>query len=238
MTKQIAERIASIRERISQAAARAGRRESDIRIVAVAKQQPAEAVQAAVDAGIADIGENYVQEAQAKAALVRGCVRWHMVGHLQRNKVKAAIQLFRLIHSVDSVALLQSIEERARQASLPAVDVLFEVNLGGESSKSGVPPEQLEPLFGAATECSHVRVCGLMCIPPPPKCPEDSRPYFRRLRELRDHWQIQGGTWSSVRELSMGMSDDFEVAVEEGATLLRIGRAIFGERQGNTVRVN
>ncbi|GBD26916.1 hypothetical protein HRbin30_02259 [bacterium HR30] len=230
MTRTIAERIASIRERIAQAAARVGRPASDIRIVAVAKLQPAEAVQAAVDAGIEDIGENYVQEARAKAGLIRGSVRWHLVGHLQRNKVKAALELFTLIHSVDSIELLHTIETRALQSGRNRVDVLFEVNLAGEASKAGVAPSQLEALFAAAQHCPHVRVCGLMCIPPPPRHAEDSRPYFQKLRALRDHWQGRVGAQLSLHELSMGMSDDFEIAVEEGATLLRIGRAIFGER--------
>ncbi|MCX8072151.1 MAG: YggS family pyridoxal phosphate-dependent enzyme [Candidatus Binatia bacterium] len=230
MTQDIPARIRAIRDQIARAAARADRAPEDVRIVAVAKTQPPATVQAAVDAGIEDIGENYVQEAQAKAASVHGTVRWHLVGRLQRNKVKAALQLFSLIHSVDSVALLNALEARARDAGRTSVDVLFEVNLAGEASKAGVAPDALEALFAAALRCPHVRVCGLMCIPPPPTKPEDSRPYFRQLRELRDYWQRQLPN-APLHELSMGMSDDFAVAVEEGATLLRIGRAIFGERR-------
>ncbi|GIW05187.1 MAG: YggS family pyridoxal phosphate enzyme [Thermomicrobiales bacterium] len=230
MTQEIADRVALVRERIERAARRTGRHPSEVRIVAVAKTQPPAAIQAAVDAGIEDIGENYVQEARAKAGMVRGPVRWHMVGHLQRNKVKTALEIFSLIHSVDSLALLEAIEGRARQAGLPRVDLLFEVNLAGEASKTGVAPAALEALFRAVRDCRHVCVRGLMCIPPPPQRAEDSRPYFRQLRELRDHWRRLGLPQAPLQELSMGMSDDFEVAVEEGATFVRIGRAIFGVR--------
>ncbi len=230
MTGNITERIASVRDRIAQAAARSGRSAPDVRIVAVAKQQPPEAVQAVIDAGIEDIGENYVQEARTKAGLVRGPVRWHMIGHLQRNKVKAALPLFTLIHSVDSIDLLHTLEARARQLGRDRVDILFEVNLAGEASKAGVAPEDLEGLFAVARTCPRLWVCGLMCIPPAPREAEENRPYFQKLRELRDQWRGRAGPQASLHELSMGMSEDFEVAVEEGATLVRIGRAIFGER--------
>jgi pyridoxal phosphate enzyme (YggS family) len=230
MNTDVAARVAQVRERVATAALRCGRSPSEVCIVAVAKTQPVEAVQAAVDAGITNIGENYVQEAQAKAAKVRGPVRWHMVGHLQRNKVRAALQLFAMIHSVDRVALLEEIEARAENLGREFVDVLFEVNLGGEATKSGVAPHALGELFAALERCPRVRVRGLMCIPPPTASAERSRPFFRRLRELRDQWQAAVRGQAELTELSMGMSDDFEVAIEEGATMVRIGRALFGER--------
>lgn len=230
MIADIASRVARIRERVAAAAARCGRQRSEVRIVAVSKQQPAEAIQAVVDAGILDIGENYVQEARAKAVHVHGPVRWHLVGHLQRNKAKAALELFTCIHSVDSAALLETLDARARQLGRAEVDVLFEINLGGEATKSGVSPEQVPLLFAALERCPHIRVRGFMCLPPPPQTPEQSRPYFRQLRQLRDTWAGRAPQRATLEELSMGMSDDFEVAIEEGATMVRIGRALFGER--------
>jgi hypothetical protein len=215
----IAANIAAVRARIAAAAARADRDAASVRLIAVAKTKPAEAVRAAVAAGVRDIGENYVQEALAKRAAVGGAVRWHLIGHLQRNKAARALEIFDLIHSVDNAALGAALARHAAARGMRA-RVLVEVNVGGEASKSGVPPAALPALLERLRD-PQLSVEGLMTVPPPGP-PEDVRRHFRRLRALRDA--------AGLRELSMGMTDDFEVAVEEGATMVRIGRAIFGER--------
>jgi len=215
----VAGNLAAVRARIAAAAARAGRDAAAVRLVAVSKTQPAERVRAAVAAGVRDIGENYVQEAATKRAAVGGDVRWHLIGHLQRNKAARALELFDLIHSVDSVALAEALARHAAARGAPA-RALVEVNVGGEASKSGVAPEALPALLERLRDPSLV-IEGLMAVPPPGS-PDEVRDHFRRLRALRDA--------AGLRELSMGMTDDFEVAIEEGATMVRIGRAIFGAR--------
>ena len=215
----VASNLAAVRARIAAAAARAGRDAAAVRLVAVSKTQPAERVRAAVAAGVRDIGENYVQEAATKRAAVGGDVRWHLIGHLQRNKAARALELFDLIHSVDSVALAEALARHAAARGAPA-RALVEVNVGGEASKSGVAPEALPALLERLRDPSLV-IEGLMAVPPPGS-PDEVRDHFRRLRALRDA--------AGLRELSMGMTDDFEVAIEEGATMVRIGRAIFGAR--------
>jgi pyridoxal phosphate enzyme (YggS family) len=222
---EIADRLGAVRDRIAAAARRAGRVPGGVRLVLASKTQPPAAVIAAYTAGGRDFGENYVQEALTKQAAVgaRAGLRWHLIGHLQSNKAKAAAGAFDLIETLDSTHLAQAL---ARAQAQPRVQVLIEVNLGAEASKSGVASARVEALIAAARE--QVDILGLMAIPPAGKNPEDSRPYFARLRTLRD--ELARNTGLSLSELSMGMTEDFEVAVEEGATIVRVGRAIFGER--------
>jgi len=215
----IAERVAHVRQRVERAAERAGRSPTEVTIVAVSKGFPPSAIDEAVIAGITDVGENRVQEAAAKITALRGLpVTWHLVGHLQTNKAKTALELFDIIHSVDSLHLAEALSHRA-QRPLP---ILLEVNAAGEASKFGFPPGEVADAAQAIARLPHLDLRGLMTVAPFVSDPETVRPVFRELRRLRDAL--------GLRELSMGMTDDFEVAIEEGATLVRIGRAIFGER--------
>ena len=225
----IAANYARIRELVTEAAQRSGRRPDAITIVCAAKTKGPEAVQTVLAAGATDIGENYVQEAQDKVAQVSLPARWHLIGHLQRNKAKPAIRLFTLIHSLDSVSLAQELHRQGEKQD-KIVRALIEVNLGGEITKSGVTLEQVEPLLEAIAALSHLRIEGFMTIPPPGLTAKASRPYFRSLAQLRDQYARFHATNIQLSELSMGMTDDFAVAIEEGATIVRIGRAIFGER--------
>lgn len=222
---EIAERLEIVRARIGAAAYKARRDASSIRLVLASKTQPTDAIRAAAEAGAREFGENYVQEAIAKRAELVDLteIRWHLIGHLQTNKAKTAASAFSLIHSVDSVRLAEAL---ARAQPSPRVHALVEVNLGAEASKSGVAPEGVAAILDAAR--GKLEIDGLMTIPPPSPRAEAARPYFARLRELRDVLAMQSGY--ALSELSMGMSDDFEVAIEEGATIVRIGRAVFGER--------
>lgn len=220
-TTSIDERLERVRERVARACQRAGRPEGSVTIVGVSKSQPVEVIASAWAAGLRDFGENRVQEAEAKIRALAGqgiTPAWHLVGHLQANKVRAALDLFELIHSVDTERLLRRID---RLASAP-VGVLVQVNVSGETTKFGIRPAELPMILDAADELQHVHVRGLMAIAPVAADPEDVRPVFRTLRDLADRHHL--------RTLSMGMTDDFEVAIEEGATHVRIGRAIFGER--------
>ena len=231
-TAVVAERLAVVQTRVVLAARAAGRDPASIRILAVSKSLPPEAVWAALAAGLDDIGENYVKEAGAKRRLVeRGT--WHLVGGLQRNKIRPALAVFDRVHSLDSVALAAGLgaELAATGRHLP---VLIQVNVGGEPSKRGVPPEQVEMLAERVLAEVGLVLEGLMTIPPPGPSPEAARPYFRLLRELRDRAAYRLGV--ELPHLSMGMSDDFTVAVEEGATWLRLGRALFGARGPGTWR--
>lgn len=217
----IAENLARVRKQIAEAAEKAGRSPDEIRLVGVSKTFPAEAVIAAVQAGLADIGENRVQEAATKApAVVEAGLRpnWHLVGHLQSNKAKAALDVFTTIHSVDSVHVAEALSRHARQP----VSVLLEVNVAGEASKFGFRPEETLKAAERIARLPGLSLLGLMTVAPLVDDPEQIRPVFRTLRELRD---VLG-----LRELSMGMSDDYHVAIGEGATMVRIGRAIFGAR--------
>jgi pyridoxal phosphate enzyme (YggS family) len=222
---EIRERFTIVLARVGAAAYKAGRDASSIRLVLASKTQPSEAIRAAANAGARDFGENYVQEAIAKRTELPDLtdIRWHLIGHLQTNKVKVAASAFALIHSVDSVRLAAAL---ARAQPSPRVHALIEVNLGGEASKTGVAPDGVAAILDAARD--KLEIDGLMTIPPPAASAEAARPYFARLRELRDRLATQSGY--ALSELSMGMTDDFEVAVEEGATIVRIGRAVFGER--------
>jgi pyridoxal phosphate enzyme (YggS family) len=222
---EIKERLEIVRARIGAAAHRARRDPTTIRLVLASKTQPSEAIRAAARAGARDFGENYVQEAIAKRAELADLtdIRWHLIGHLQTNKARTAAGAFALIHSVDSVRLAEAL---ARAQPSPRVHALIEVNLGAEASKTGVAPDGVAAILNAAAE--KIEIDGLMTIPPPAASAEAARPYFAQLRELRDRLAMRSGV--ALSELSMGMTDDFEVAIEEGATIVRVGRAVFGER--------
>ena len=225
----IAARFAALRARVDAAARRAGRDPAAVRIVGAAKKQTPERVAAAVRAGLRDIGEHYVQEAEAKRGAVEAQVgatlaaslRWHGIGPLQRNKAKQAVACFSWLHAVDGTRLAAELDRRAAEAGR-TLAILLQVNLSREATKAGVAAEDLPALLDAARGLAHLRVVGLMTMPAPAPDPEASRPVFARLRALAEAAQLP--------ELSMGMSDDFEVAVEEGATLVRIGTALFGAR--------
>lgn len=215
----VAQRLEQVRERIAAACQRAGRSPREVSIVAVAKGFPPEAIREAWEAGVRHLGENRVQEALAKRPHLQDLpLTWHMVGHLQTNKVKAALELFDIIQSVDSLRLAQELD---RRASRP-MPVLLEVNVAGEASKFGFSPDELSQAWPRLRDLPNLEVRGLMTVAPIADDPEAVRPVFRRLREMAEAL--------GLRELSMGMSDDFEVAIEEGATMVRLGRAIFGER--------
>jgi len=222
---EIARRLDAVRDRIAAAQRRAGRAPESVRLVLASKTQPPQAVRAAYEAGARDFGENYVQEALDKKAALSDLkdIRWHLIGHLQTNKARVAAAAFDTIESLDSVRLGEALARARPQRLIP---VLVEINLGGEASKTGVAPEGAEALIQAVR--SKVEVLGLMAIPPPGPGAEHSRPYFARLRDLRD--RLAAATGLALSELSMGMTDDFEVAIEQGATIVRVGRAIFGER--------
>ena len=224
----IRERAAQVLVRVAQAAERCGRKAQDIRLIAVGKTQPVEFIGEALEAGLAVFGENYVQEAEEKIRAFPQA-EWHMIGKLQRNKVKKAVSLFSWIQTVDSLSLLAEISRRAEEAG-KVMPVLAEVNLAGEKSKAGVGPEALDELIRAAPGLPGIRLRGLMAIPPWTEDPEESRPYFIRLREMLSECVSRGGAGPTMSELSMGMSNDFEAAIEEGATMVRVGTAIFGSR--------
>jgi len=212
------------------AAGTAGRDPSSIRLVAVSKTFPAEAVREAHAAGQLDFGENRVQEGLQKIGETTDLnIRWHLLGHLQTNKARKAGPAFAMVQSVDSVELIQKLDAAAADAGRTP-ELLIQVDLAGEATKYGAPPGEVPRLVEAAGACRAATVVGLMTLPPVPDTPEDARPYFRRLRELRDEWLAAGVPASMLRELSMGMSGDFEVAIQEGATIVRVGTAIFGSR--------
>jgi hypothetical protein len=223
--REIADRLGAVRERIAQAERRSGRTVGGVTLVLASKTQPPAAIAAAHRAGARDFGENYVQEAARKrdALTALADLRWHLIGHLQSNKAKLAVRTFDLIQSLDSLRLADAL---ARVRSAPRVRVLIEVNLAGEATKAGAALGDVEALIEAARD--RVDVLGLMTIPPPSDSADGARRYFARLRECRD--RLAATTGLELSELSMGMTDDFEVAIEEGATIVRIGRAVFGER--------
>ncbi len=230
---ELVERIRQVRLRVAEAATRSGRSADDVTIIAVTKTVPIERIALAYELGLKVFGENRVQEARAKvAALPYPLIHWHLIGHLQTNKVARAVELFDLIHSVDSLHLAEALERSAAKRER-TVSVLLQVNVSGEASKEGVSPAELPELAEGARRLPHLRVQGLMTIAPETDQPEEVRPVFRRLRELRDDLRerFPHGSWDA---LSMGMSNDFLVAIEEGATMVRIGRAIFGERPTET----
>ena len=223
-------RLADVRDRIARAAARAGRDPSQIRLIAVSKTFPADAVRAAAAAGQIDFGENKVQEAETKRTEMRDLkIVWHLIGHLQSNKVKKAAAEFDVIHSIDSADLLKKLDAAAAAAGR-RIAVLAQADLAGEATKHGAGEDELLPIFEAAAGCTAVKLSGLMIIPPAVEDAADARRWFRKLRDVRDRLIAQGVDRSLLTDLSMGMSHDFEVAIEEGATMVRVGTAIFGAR--------
>lgn len=224
------ENIANIKSRIKFAAERAGRNPENIDIVAVTKTIPPEIIQKAVDSGLVLLGENRVQEARDKKELVNGNVQWHLIGHLQRNKVKMALGLFSMIQSIDSLPLAEEIQKRAEQIQ-QTVDVLVQVNIGREKTKYGIDPDNTKSFIEKIALFPNLRVRGLMAIAPFKQNPEDVRPYFRQLREIFKNIKQTHIDNVNMEYLSMGMSNDFEVAVEEGANMVRIGTGIFGVRE-------
>lgn len=227
MVSGIQQRLDGVRHRIEEACARAGRDPDTVQLVAVSKTYPPEMVAEAASCGCTCFGESRVVEALAKIDACPGHLEWHFVGHLQRNKVPQVVSSFSLIHAVDSLRLMERIESCAAETGR-CVAVCIEVNVSGESSKFGVAPEAVSGLLELVNAMPHVEVRGLMTMAPFNPDPEAARPYFRRLREYRDRWARQSGF--ALETLSMGMSNDFETAIEEGATLVRVGTDIFGKR--------
>ena len=223
----IAENLNSIRQRIAAACARAGRDENSVTLLAVSKSHPPETIRAAVDCGQIYFGENKIQEAKAKIPLCPGKSRWQFIGHLQSNKVRDAVELFEMIQGVDSLAIAQEISKRAVQIS-KTMPILIEVNVAGEASKFGRAPEKLLAELNELNALPKIEIHGLMAIPPFTPLPEKARPYFKKLRELKVECEKILG--APLPHLSMGMSGDFEEAIEEGATMVRVGTALFGER--------
>jgi len=231
---RIASNVAAVRERIAAAAERAGRPHDSVLLVAVSKTFPVDDVRAAFEAGQRDFGENKVQEALQKiGATAELPIRWHLIGHLQSNKARKAGPAFAAIHSIDSIDLLRRVDAAAAEAGA-APEVLIQVDLAGEATKHGAAADEALAVAESARECRAARLAGLMLLPPWSEDPEATRPYFRRLRELRDRLVAQGIAPSALRELSMGMSHDYDVAIEEGATIVRVGTAIFGQRTVRT----
>lgn len=225
------QRLQAVRERIARACEKCGRDPATVRLVAVSKTMPAARVEAAITAGAAILGENYIQEAREKAsALSRYAVSWHFIGHLQTNKAKYAVRIFDLIHTVDRLKLARELDKQAARIG-KIQPVLVQVNISGEQSKSGIAPQETEKLLQAVAALEHIQVRGLMTMPPFFDQPEKARPFFKSLYRLSRRMAETGIAGVSMDELSMGMSGDFEVAIEEGATLVRVGTAIFGERQ-------
>lgn len=223
----IAENIERIRARMAAACVRCGRAEDGVKLVAVSKKVAPELVTEAYECGLAVMGESRVQELKQKMQMCPGAVEWHMVGHLQSNKVKDVVRLVRMIHSVDSLKLLECIDREAGYAGV-SMPVCLEVNVSGESSKFGMAPDAVHDVLKAGTGLMNVDIVGLMTMPPFTEDPEGARQYFAKLRCLRD--DLRESTGFDLEELSMGMSHDFEVAIEEGATWIRVGTDIFGGR--------
>ena len=225
------ERLDDVRERIATVARRCGREPKEIILVAVSKTRPAAVVREALSAGVTDFGENRIQEAESKIpALQSEAARWHLIGHLQANKARRAVRLFDIVHTLDSVSLADRLERACAEEDRDELPVLIQVDLAGETTKSGVLETGLSELVKSVNQYSRLRFLGLMTLPPFFEDAERVRPFFRRLRELRDEFKTAGQFPDSRGELSMGMSHDFEVATEEGATIVRVGTAIFGER--------
>ena len=227
MSESMRDRLAAVRRRVEAAARRAGRASETVLVVAVSKTWPADVCREAIEAGAEVLGENRAQEFRGKYAVLKGQAVWHFVGHLQTNKVRNVVGAAELIHSVDRYGLAEAIDKRARSLGI-AQDVLVEINVSGESSKSGIEPERAEELIGRIEALTGVTVRGLMTMPPLTSDPEDSRAYFKELAAMRDSIAEEH---PEVRHLSMGMTRDFEVAIEAGATMVRIGEAIFGPRR-------
>jgi pyridoxal phosphate enzyme (YggS family) len=227
----LAVRLADIRAQLAAAARKSGREPDEVRLIAISKTHPASVIKQACQLGATDFGENRVQEAEGKIAEIgREKVRWHLVGHLQANKARRAVSLFDVIHSIDTLELAKRLDRLCVEESRDTLPVLIQVDLGHEETKSGVDESELTHLVEGLGPLTRLKLIGLMTLPPFSDDPEQSRPYFRRLRELRDELNQRGAFGERTGELSMGMSHDFQVAIEEGATMVRIGTAIFGER--------
>jgi pyridoxal phosphate enzyme (YggS family) len=229
---EIRGRLAEIYRRIEESARRAGRDPAEITLIAVSKTHPPDLLRRAIEAGAKHLGENRVQEADWKILEIgRDTVSWHLIGHLQANKARRAVMLFDAIHSLDSASLARRLDRLCQEVGREELAVLIQVDLGDETTKSGVSESELPGVVAAIRECERLRLTGLMTLPPFSSDLELVRPYFRRLRELRDALEAQQAFGAKRGELSMGMSHDYSVAIEEGATFVRIGTAIFGERQ-------
>jgi pyridoxal phosphate enzyme (YggS family) len=227
----LAVRLADVRARVRAAAQKSGRQPDEVRLIAISKTHPASVIKQVCQLGATDFGENRVQEAEGKIVEIgREKVRWHLVGHLQANKARRAVNLFDVIHSVDSLDLAQRLDRLCVEESRESLPVLIQVDLGHEETKSGIEESELTHMVESLGPLTRVKLIGLMTLPPFFDDPEQSRAFFRRLRELRDELNQRGAFGERTGELSMGMTQDFEVAIEEGATMVRIGTAIFGER--------
>ena len=230
MAEQIRERLVRVGEQIARAAERAGRSAEDITLIAVSKTFDPATVQQAVDAGACDLGENRVQEGIAKVAMIKGDVRWHLIGHLQSNKARQAVEAFDVIHTIDSSQLAERLDRVAGELGRRP-EVLVQVDLAHEPTKSGADESELPAIIEALESARHLEFRGLMTLPPFFDSPGQTRPYFRRLREILDGLNRGRALEQRLTELSMGMSHDFEAAIEEGATMVRVGTAIFGARE-------
>lgn len=229
---QLGARLARIRAQIEAAALKCGRSPQDVTLIAISKTHPASLVREAIELGATDIGENRVQEAEQKINEVgRYAARWHLVGHLQANKARRAVQLFDVIHSLDSLELARRLDRMCGEEGREKLPLLVQVDLGHEDTKSGIDESELRELIEGLKVLERVQLIGLMTLPPFFDDPEQARPFFRRLRELRDEFRAQGVFGDQKGELSMGMTHDFQVAIEEGATMVRVGTAIFGQRE-------
>jgi pyridoxal phosphate enzyme (YggS family) len=226
----VAANCRAIQQRIVDAAVRSKRNPQEIKLLAAAKSQTIEAIRAAIAAGVTLIGENYVQEAQEKKRAISEPIEWHMIGHLQRNKTKTAVELFDLIESLDNFELARQIDKEGRKKG-KRVRAFLEVNLSGEPSKSGLAKDKVLDLLTGVSRLTHLKVDGLMTIPPFKEDPEEARPYFRELRKLQLQLNEQQLPNVDLQDLSMGMTHDFTIAIEEGATIVRIGTALFGPRK-------
>jgi pyridoxal phosphate enzyme (YggS family) len=230
----LSDRLASIESQIRSAAAASNRAPDDVRLIAISKTHPPALIKEALASGATDLGENRVQEAEPKILEIgRSAARWHLVGHLQTNKARRAVRLFDVIHSLDSIELAKRLDRLCAEESRKDLEVLIQVDLGHETTKSGITEDELPGLIQVVRECSNLKLLGLMTLPPFFDDAEMVRPYFRKLRELRDQLADDNAFGSRGGELSMGMTHDFEVAIQEGATMVRIGTAIFGERDPN-----
>ncbi|HKG46628.1 MAG TPA: YggS family pyridoxal phosphate-dependent enzyme [Pyrinomonadaceae bacterium] len=228
---QLATRLSGIRARITAAAESSGRAAEEVKLIAISKTHPASAIKRVIEFGAVDIGENRVQEAEEKISEIgRGAARWHLVGHLQANKARRAVNLFDVIHSLDSLELARRLDRLCAEEGREKLALLIQVDLGHEETKSGIDESELTHLVESLGPLTRLDLIGLMTLPPFFDHPEQSRPFFRRLRGMRDELAARGAFGSGKGELSMGMTHDFEVAIEEGATMVRIGTAIFGER--------
>jgi len=228
---QLGERLAGVRAQIEEAALKCGRLPHEVTLIAISKTHPASLVRTAIELGATDVGENRVQEAEQKINEVgRNATRWHLVGHLQANKARRAVQFFDVIHSLDSLELARRLDRLCGEEGRENLPVLIQVDLGHEETKSGIDDSELRGLVEGLKGLKRVKLHGLMTLPPFFDDPEEARPFFRRLREWRDELAAQGAFGDRTGQLSMGMTHDFAVAIEEGATMVRVGTAIFGER--------